>query len=326
MRRRPLLGLCLAGVAGSALAQASGQAGAWPQKPLRFIVPLTAGGPTDMLARIVGTPLSDRLRQPLLVDNRPGASGNIAAEYVAHSPADGYTLFFAGNGALAINPSIYRKPGYDLFKDFTPVAQVGSSSYLLAVNARLPVSTLAEFIAYAKAHPGKLNYGAVQGSGSHLATELFSTMAGVKMTLIPYKGMGPATNDLVAGQIDLSFSSLPGAMPHVKSGKLKALAITSKARNPQLPEVPAIGEVLQGYEATVWYGIVAPTGTPPAVVSLLSQQVADIVRTREVRDRMVANDFEPVPTTPAQFGAFIKSEYDKWAKVAKDASVIAPDE
>ncbi|MES2183182.1 MAG: tripartite tricarboxylate transporter substrate binding protein [Pseudomonadota bacterium] len=317
------LGLWLAGTWGLAVAQE----GPYPQKPLRFVVPLTAGGPTDTLARIVATPLALKLKQPILVDDRPGAGGNIAAEFVARSPADGYTLFVAGNGALAINPSIYRKIGYDPLKDFAPVAQLASAPYVLAVNAKVPVSTVRELIAYAKANPGKLNFGAVQGSGSHLAMELFARMAGVKMTLIPYKGAAPATNDLVAGQIDVSFASTPVVMPHVKAGRLKALGVTSRARIAQLPEVPTIAESgLPGYEATVWYGVAAPAGTPAAIVEQLSRQIAEVVHDKEVHERMLANDFDPGVTTPAQFGAYMKSEYDKWARVVKDAGVRAPDE
>jgi tripartite-type tricarboxylate transporter receptor subunit TctC len=297
---------------------------AYPSKPIRLIVPLTAGGPTDILARTIAQPLSESLGQPVVVDNRPGAGGNIGAELVAKAPADGYTLFMGTSGPMSINVSLYSKLPYDPVKDFAPIILAASAPFVVAVNPSLPAKSVKDLIALAKAEPGQLNYGSVPGSASHLATELFKSAAGVDIVHIPYKGAAPATTDLIAGQIQLSFASTPGSMPHVKTGKLKALAVTSPKRLDQLPEVPTVAESgLKGYEASVWYGVVAPAKTPREIIVRLNQEIGKGIQQRTTRERMLASDFQPTSTTPEQFGSFIKSEVDKWGKVVKASGARA---
>lgn len=290
----------------------------YPAKPIRLIVPLTAGGPTDSLARIIAVPLGEALGQPLIIDNRPGAGGNIGAEMAAKSPADGYTLFMGTSGPLSINTSLYPKLGYNPIRDFAPVILAASVPFVVAVNPSLPVKSLKELIALAKARPGQLNYGSVPGSASHLSTELFKSMAAVNIQHIPYKGAAPATTDLITGQIQVSLASTPGAVPQVRAGKIKALGVTSARRIGKLPDVPTVAEAaLPGYEASVWYGIVAPANTPREIVMRLNQETARIIAERSHRERMLAGDFEPTSNTPEEFGAFIKSETEKWGKVIK---------
>jgi len=298
--------------------------GTYPTKPTRLIVPLTAGGPTDILARIVAIPLGDVLGQAVIVDNRPGAGGNIGADIAAKSPADGYTLFMGTSGPLAINSTLYPKLPFDPIRDFAPVILVASAPFVVIVNTSLPANSLKDLIALAKAKPGQLNYGSVPGSASHLSTELFKMTSGVNLVHIPYKGAAPATTDVMAGQIQLSFASTPGSIPVVKSGKVKALAVTSLKRVAKLPDVPTVAEAaLPGYDASVWYGVVAPARTPQEIVRRLNKEIARIVAEPVHRDRMTAGDFEPTTSTPEQFAAFIKSETTKWGKVVKASGAKA---
>ncbi|MBC7780832.1 MAG: tripartite tricarboxylate transporter substrate binding protein [Proteobacteria bacterium] len=296
----------------------------YPSKPLRVIVPLPAGGPTDILARIVATPLQDRLGQAVVIDNRPGAGGNIGAEIVARSSPDGYTLFAGTSGPLANNISLYAKLPFDPVRDFSPIALVASAPFVLAVHPSVPVTNVKEFIAYAKARPGQLNYGAVPGAAAHLATEMFRSLAGIDIVHVPYKGAGPATTDVIAGQIQFTFASTPGAIPHVKSGKLRALAVTSTKRVAQAPEIPTVAEgggpVMS---AEVWYGFVAPAKTPREIVNRLHTDIVQIVQTPATRDRMLASDFEPRLMAPDEFAAFIKSEIARWGKVIRSAKITA---
>lgn len=309
--------LILSLVPTSGFAQA-GKSATYPTRPIRLIVPLTAGGPTDSLARIIAVPLGEALGQPVIIDNRPGAGGNIGAEMAAKSLADGYTLFMGTSGPLSINASLYPKLGYNPIRDFAPVILAASAPFVVAVNPSLPVKNLKELIALAKARPGQLNYGSVPGSASHLSTELFKSMAAVNIQHIPYKGAAPATTDLITGQIQLSLASTPGAVPQVKAGKIKALGVTSAKRIGKLPDVPTVAEAaLRGYEASVWYGIVAPANTPREIVVRLNQETTKIIAERSHRERMLAGDFEPTSNTPEEFGAFIKSETEKWGKVIK---------
>ena len=291
---------------------------AYPTKPVRLIVPLTAGGPTDILARIVAMPLGDALGQQVIVDNRPGAGGNIGADLSAKSPADGYTLFMGTSGPLAINSSLYPKLPFDPIRDFAPIILVASAPFVVIAHPSVAANNIKELIALAKAKPGQLNYGSVPGSASHLSTELFKLMSGVNIVHIPYKGAAPATTDVIGGQIQLSFASTPGSMPVVKANKVKALAVTSAKRIGKLPDVPTIAEsALPGYEGSVWYGVVAPAKTPREVVQRLNREIAQIVAQPAHRDRMLAGDFEPTTSTPEQFAAFIRSETAKWGKVVK---------
>ena len=297
---------------------AQAQQAPYPTKTIRLVVPLVAGGPTDILARLIGYPLGERLGHQVVVDNRPGAGGNIGAEMVAKSPPDGYTLFMGTSGPISINVSLYPKIGYDPLRDFAPIILAASAPFAVVVHPALPVSNIKQLIALAKAKPGQLNYGQVPGAAAHLASELFKMSAGVDMVFVPYKGAAPANNDLVAGQIQLSFASTPGAMPLVKGGRLKALAISSAKRIAKLPDLPTIAESgIAGYEASVWYGIVAPAKTPPEIVARLYKESAAILQERVTREKMDANDFEATVLNPEQFGAFIRSEIAKWGKVVK---------
>lgn len=310
--------LCMALAPTVAVSAQPDKAGTYPTKPVRLIVPLTAGGPTDLLARIIGVPLGESLGQQVIVDNRPGAGGNIGADIAAKSLPDGYTLFMGTSGPLAINSSLYPKLPFDPIRDFAPVILAASAPFVVILHPSVAVNNIKELIALAKARPGQLNYGSVSGSASHLSTELFKMMAGVNLVHIPYKGAAPATTDVIAGQIQLSFASTPGSMPVVKAGKVKAIAVTSAKRIAKLPDVPTIAEsALPGYEGSVWYGVVAPAHTPGAVVQRLNKEIAEIIALPRNRERMLAGDFEPTTSTPEQFSAFIKSETAKWAKVVK---------
>lgn len=310
-------GLTLAAVlAASSVVYA--QQPAYPTKTVRLVVPLVAGGPTDILARLIAQPLGERLGQTVVVENRPGAGGNIGAEMVAKSPPDGHTLFMGTSGPMSINVSIYQKIGYDPARDFAPIMLAASAPFVVVVHPSLPASNIKQLIALVKSRPGQLNFGAVPGNAAHLATELFKSTAGLDMVFVPYKGAAPANTDLVAGQIQLSFASTPGAMPLVKGGRLKALGISSAKRIAKLPDLPTIAESgVPGYEASVWYGIVAPAKTSPEIIARLYKESAAIVQDRTSREKMDANDFEPTVLNPEQFGAFIRSEIAKWAKVVK---------
>jgi tripartite-type tricarboxylate transporter receptor subunit TctC len=320
LNRRAALVSLLAGlpaIPGMALAQ---PVAAWPTRPIKLIVPLTAGGPTDLLARILATPLGERLGQPVIIDNRPGAGGNIGAELVARSAPDGYTLCLGTSGPLAINASLYGNLRFDPIKDFSPVILAASAPFVVTVNPSMPAKALPELLAFARQNPGRLNYGAVPGSAAHLATELFKSMTRINIVLVPYKGAGPATNDVLAGQIDMTFASTPGVLPLIKAGKLRALAVTSKKRLRTLPDVPTLAESgLAGYSASVWYGVVARARTPAFIVDRLNTELTAILDDSKVRNLMAQNDFDPEGSTPDEFAAFIKAETDKWTQVVKSS-------
>ena len=293
---------------------------AYPSKSIRILLPLAAGGPTDMLARLVAQPLSGAFGQQVIVDNRPGASGNIAAEMAAKAPADGYTLFMAGSGNFAINVSLFSKLPYDPVRDFSPIILMASAPFVVAIHPSLPAKTFGDLVRLAKARPGQLNYGAVTGNAAHLATELLKSQAGINMVHVPYKGAVLATTDLIAGHIQVSLSSTPGSIPFVQTGKLRALAVTSAKRITPLPDLPTVAESgLKGYEASTWYAIVGPAGTPRPIVDRLYSEIEKIISQPGTREKMIANHFEPTIMGPDQFGAYMKSEIDKWSKVVKDS-------
>ncbi|CAG9179956.1 tripartite tricarboxylate transporter substrate binding protein [Cupriavidus respiraculi] len=303
-----------AGVSGSAFAQ-----GTYPTKPITMIVPFSAGGTTDILARIVSLQLGKALGQPVVVDNRPGAGGNIGASLAAKAPADGYTLFMGTIGTHAINQSLYSKLPYDPVKDFAPITRVAMVPNVVVVNPAVPAKNIKELIAYVKANPDKLSYGS-SGSGSsmHLSGELFNSMTGLNIQHIPYKGSAPAVNDLLGNQIGLMFDNLPSSYQHVKAGKLRALAVTSGKRSPALPDVPTVAEAgVPGYEATSWFALYATGGTPQAIVDRLNAEVVKILAMPEVKKQMDGQGAEPNPEKPAQLAAFMKAETAKWAKVVK---------
>jgi len=299
-------------------APAFAQAQAYPTKPVKLVVPYPPGGPTDIVARLVAQKLSDAMGQQFIIDNRPGAGGNPGAELVARSPADGYTLVVATT-AHAINPSLFKNLGYSLSKDFAPVSQLTSGPLVIVANPQLPAKNVAELIALAKSKPGELNFASSgNGQSTHLSAELFAAMAGVKMNHIPYKGSAPALTDTMGGQTQLMFDTMLSAMPHVKAGKLKALAVTSATRSPVAPDLPTVAESgLPGYEAIAWNGLLAPAGTPPEVLARLSAELKKVLAAPDVKDKFEAQGFAAAWNSPDDFGRFLTAEVDKWAKVVK---------
>jgi tripartite-type tricarboxylate transporter receptor subunit TctC len=292
----------------------------YPSKPIRFIVPFPAGGGNDAMARLVGQKLSERLGKQVVIDNRGGAGGGIGMEAAARSAPDGYTLLLGHSGTLAINPALYRKLPYDPVADFTPVGLVASVPLLLLAHPSLPANSVVELIALAKQQPGKIDFASSgNGTGAHLAGELFKSMAGVDLVHVPYKGSAPALNDLLGGHVRLSFSVIPPALPHVKAGSLKALAVTGSRRSPTTPETPTIAETVPGYETVLSYGVLAPAGTPGEIVTRLNRTITEIVGTEEVKERLLADGADPMTGTPEEFGAAIRAEIAKWAKVVKDS-------
>jgi tripartite-type tricarboxylate transporter receptor subunit TctC len=319
-RRAITLGLAMAVGAGllAAAPTTFGQA-AYPTKTITIIVPFPAGGTTDILARILGQYMSTSLGQPVVVDNRGGAGGNIGGQAAARAPADGYTLFMGTVGTHAINSSLYKKMPFDPVKDFAPLTRVAMVPNLLVAHPSQPFKTVPELIAYAKANPGKVNYGSSgNGTSIHLSGELFKTMTKVEMTHVPYKGSAPAVSDLLGGQIAIMFDNLPSALPHVKAGKLRAIAVTSAKRSPELPNVPTVAESgVPGYEATSWFGMFAPAATPPAIVTQLNAVIVKALNDPDVKKKISEQGAEPHPEKPAEFAAFIQAETAKWGKVVK---------
>jgi tripartite-type tricarboxylate transporter receptor subunit TctC len=297
----------------------------YPVRPIHFVVPYPAGGPLDAVARLLGQRVSERVKQPVIVENKPGAGGNIGADFVAKSPADGYTILMGAVATHAINPTLYASIPYDAEKDFKPVTQLASTPNVLVVNPSLPVHDVREFIAYAKANPGKLNFGSGStGSAGHLAGELFKSMAGVEMTHIPYKGAAPAMNDLIAGQINLMFDNLASSLAQVKAGKIRALAVTTATRSPLAPELRTIAESgLPGFDINTWFGLFVPAGTPLEVVEVLHDEFNRALSDPGIRDKMLAIGAEPVGSTPAQFAAYIHSESAKYARIIKASGAKA---
>jgi tripartite-type tricarboxylate transporter receptor subunit TctC len=314
--------LFLLGVSAFALAAIAGaQAPAYPTKPIRLVVPFPAGGATDILAREVAKHLTDAWGQSVVVDNRPGAGGNIGSELVAKAAPDGYTLEMGTVGTHAINASLYSKMPYDHVRDFVPVILVAGVPNVLEVNPALPVNSVQELIAYAKANPGKLNF-ASSGSGTsiHLSGELFKVMAGVQMTHVPYKGSAPALQDLIGGQVQLMFDNLPPSLPQIKAGKLRALAVTSAARAPALPDTPTVAEAgLPGFEASSWFGVLAPAGTPPEIVNKLNAEIAKWLASPGAKEKLANVGANIAGGTPEDFARHIQAETAKWAKVVKES-------
>jgi len=295
----------------------------YPARPIRLIVPFPPGGSTDILARALGEKLAQGLAQPVVVDNRPGAGGSIGAEAVARAAADGYTLMMGHLGTLAVNPAIYKNLPYDPVKSFAPVSLMAIVPSVLVVNPSLPVTSAGELVAYAKAHPGKLAYGSAgNGSTSHLTTEYFKLVTGIDVLHVPYKGVGPMLTDLVSGQLSMGLNGAPAVMAHVNSGRLRALAVTSLKRLEALPQVPTLDEAgVRGFDASGWYGVVAPAGTPQAIIARLNAEIGRAMQTLELRTRLDSEGALPAPGTPEAFGAFIRAEIARWAEVLKRAGV-----
>jgi tripartite-type tricarboxylate transporter receptor subunit TctC len=294
----------------------------YPSKPIKFIVPYPPGGPLDTVARLTGQRLSERLGQPVIVENKAGAGGNLGADFVAKSAADGYTILMGAVATHAINPTLYKKMPYDAQKDFVAVTLLVSTPNVLVVNPSVKATTVKEFIALAKAEPNKLNFGSgSNGSAGHLAGELFKSMAGVEMTHVPYKGGAPATTDLLAGQIQLMFDNLANAMPNIKSGKLRALAVTTEKRSAFASDLPTIAESgLAGFDICTWFGVFAPAGTPKEIVTKLNEEFNRAIRESAIKEKLDAMGAEAagtISTTPEAFTSYIKSEATKYAAVIK---------
>jgi len=300
---------------------APAQAQSYPTRPIRLIVPLTAGGSMDIIARGVAQLLTDRLGQTVVVDNRPGAGGSIGAELTARAAPDGYTLMMA-SASYVTHALMYRAP-YHPLRDFAPITQVSAQPYVLVLHPAVPAANARELIAYAKNNPGRINY-ASSGSGSliHLTGELFKSMTGVSLVHIPYKGMAAAYPDMLAGQVQLGFPSIVSGLPHIRSGKLRALAVTSRGRAKTLPDVPALHEAdVPGFDVTQWYGMLGPAGTPRAIVEQLQREVAALLTQPGFIARMAADGSEPVGSTPREFAAHIGSEFTKWDGVIRRANI-----
>jgi len=284
-----------------------------------------AGGGNDIIVRVMQPEMQKGLGQPVVVENKPGAQGIIAAELAAKSPPDGYTLMMGPSGPMTINPATYSKLPYSPTRDFAPISMICSFPLLVTVDAKLPINSVKELIAYAKANPRKLNYGSAgNGTTTHLGGAMFASMAGVEMTHVPYKGSVPMLTDLLSGQLQLAFSSVPTALPHIKTGRLKPLAVTRLSRSATLPDLPTVHETLPGFDISLWQGIVAPAGTPRAIVMKLNQQIARSLHMPDLKSRLSAQGLDAVGNSPEQFAAYMKSEADKWAKIIK-ASGARPD-
>lgn len=309
--------------AAAVVAAPSGRAWArdYPNRPVKLVIGFAPGGPADIVARLLGAFLSERLGQPFVIENRPGAGTTIATETVAHAAPDGYTLLWT-TSADEINATLYKKLNYDFIRDITPVASIDLLPLVMEVNPAFPPKSVPDFIAYAKANPGKVNFatGGI-GSSQHVAGELFNFMTGVKMVHVPYRGAALAVNDVIAGQVQLTFSPIPLSLGYIRGGKLRALAVTSPTRSPALPDVPTVGEFVPGYEAIATDGLGAPKGTPAEIVELLNKAVNAALADPKIKARLESLGGIPNPMSPGQFRAFIAAETEKWAKVLKFANI-----
>ena len=304
------------------IANVSAQSQPYPNKPIKIISPFATGGIADTFSRVVGQGLSESLGQPVVVENKTGGGGNIGADFVAKAPADGYTLVMGNIGSHAVNPYLMKNMPYDPLKDFEPVAYVLDAEGLLVVNSTIPVKNVTELIAYVKARPGQVSYGSGgMGTTSHLAGELFKSFAKVDMTHIPYKGNAPAITDLIGGQTQVMFATMPTVLPYVKTDKLKALAVIGSSRASSRPDVPTVAETLPGFDVSNWIGIFAPAGTPKPIISKLNTEIIKIMQQPAVQKRLETEGAKFKPMTPEAFGAFQKNEALKWSKTIKDAGI-----
>ncbi|MGH6623094.1 MAG: tripartite tricarboxylate transporter substrate binding protein [Burkholderiaceae bacterium] len=316
--------LLMAGALMLLAAPGAAQTPAWPSKPVRIVVPFPPGGTTDIVARAIGVELQRLWQQPVIIENRAGAGGNIGAEIVAKSSPDGYTLLMGTVGTHAINQALFAQSGakmpFDPVRDFVPVTLVASVPNVMVINATVPANNVKEFIAYAKTRPGQLNMASSgNGTSIHLTGELFKTQTGTYMVHFPYRGSAPALTDLLAGNMNVMFDNLPSALPHIKGGKLRALAVTSSTRSPALPDVPTMAEAtgIKDFDAGSWFGLFAPAGTPKAIVDRIQADVAKSLVLPNVRERFLGQGADPGGNTPEQFTVFIRAETDKWARVVK---------
>ena len=315
--------LAVAATLAAAASEASAQE--YPNRPVRILVPFPAGAGVDIVARMLGLPLTDLWGQATVVDNRPGAGGTIACELAAKSAPDGYTLLLGNISTFAMAPSLYKKVNYDPVQSFAPITLVNTSANVLVAHPSVPAATTQALIALAKAKPGQINYASAgSGTSPHLAAELFKSMAGVDLVHVPYKGSPQALTDLLGGQTQIMFASLVSALPHIRQARLRALGVTSLKRAAALPDLPAISEAgLRGYDVSVWMGIVAPAGTPPAIIAQLNRQIAALLQSPDIRERLAVQGLEAASNSPAEFRTYIASEVRKWAVVIKQAGVVA---
>jgi len=309
----------LAAIALFALTAVAARGDTFPSRPIRIVVPFAAGGATDLIARVVGQKLTESMGQAVVVENRPGASGMIGADLVAKAPPDGYTLLMASTAEIAINPSLYSKMSYDPQKDLAPITLAGVTPLILVVNPASPLHSVADIVKEAKAHPGTISFASAgNGSVQHLSGELVKVLTSTDMVHVPYKGAAPALTDVLSGQVTMFFSGMPPAMPHVKSGKLRALAVTTPKRSPAAPDVPTMAEAgVQGFDISNWFGLLAPAGTPPGILDKLHGEAVKALMQPAVKERLAEQGAEVVADSREHFGAFIKAEADKYAKLIK---------
>jgi tripartite-type tricarboxylate transporter receptor subunit TctC len=320
IRRLAILAAIIAGIAATALAS-SHAAESFPDHPIKLIVPFGPGGPPDVSARLIGSWLSDHLG-PVVVENHAGAGGSLAARAVASSPPDGYTLLAATAGSLAISPQLYKNPGFDPIKDFTAVAMVSSAPLVIAINPKIPAKSVKELVAYTKANPGKLNYGAVIGTPPHMVGEMFKHITGADIVFVPYKSAAQAATDVLAGQMNMTFEGTTAIVPHVQSGEVRALAVTSPTRIPEIPDVPTMDELgYLGMPPDSWQAIVAPAGTPPEIVAKLNKAVDDGLANPQFRNKIIELGGTPEPRSVADFAAFIPAQYKRWSEVIRITGV-----
>jgi tripartite-type tricarboxylate transporter receptor subunit TctC len=318
--RRQLLHLAAGTAALSALSRIA-RAQAYPSRPVRIVLGFPAGGSGDILARILGQWLSERLSQPFVIENRPGAGSNIGTEVVVRASPDGYTLLLV-TGSNAVNATLYEKLNFDFIRDIVPVAGIGRAPDVMLVNPSVPAKSVTEFITYAKANPGKINMssGGI-GTLSHVAGELFNMMTGVNLLHVPYRGAAPALTDLIGGQVQLTFADLPSSLEHIKAGKLRALAVTTATRSDVLPDIPTVGDSVPGYEASAWWGLGAPRNTPAEIIEKLNREISAALADPLVRTKIADLGSAPIPMSPTDFGKFIAEEVEKWGKVIKFAGI-----
>jgi len=303
-----------------ALGTASAYASDYPSKPVTVIVPQAAGGSNDIVGRLIAQKLGETLPGAVVVENRPGAGGNIGTVYVAKAPKDGHTLLMTISSAQAINPAVYKNPGFDPVKDFTPLALVGSVPNVLVVNPAFPAKNLADFLKLVKANPGKYPYASAgNGTLNHLLGEMLNSTAGVKLQHIPYKGVAPAMTDVIGGQVPMAFTSLPSVLQHLKAGRLVAIGVSSPSRSPVLPDVPAIGEQVPGYSGTLWVGLFAARGTPPEIESRLQDAMKKVLASTDTQEKLQAQGVELANVTPAQFAALLQEDITRWARIVKES-------
>lgn len=296
---------------------------AWPtRQPIKFIVVYPPGGASDVTARIIGAKLSESLAQSVVIENKPGANGIIALDYVAKSAPDGYTILMANLGPNAINPVVYNKLPYDAIKDFAPITLTTIVPQIIVVTPSLPVKSAQDLIAYSKANPGKVTFASAgNGASNHLSGELFNSMAGIKMMHVPYKGDTPSMVDVISGTVNVALPTAVAVMPHIKSGRLRGIAVTSPKRLPSLPDLPTVAEVLPGFEAVSWGGVMAPAGTPPNIIAKLNAEINRILKMPDVAEKLQALGAEIVGSTADEFAAYVKTEIEKWGKVARDNNI-----